>query len=290
LALGEGPTVAVVGTHLSRELRRHPGPTLEEAERQLSGHLSSLNPGAADLILLPESMIPVPLHDPQADALRGVLEVWARFLQATLVVGALDLEEGGAHANAPTNSAVLFSPEGLTPQRYNKVQLVPVMESGIFRRGGSIRPLSWRDVDYGPLICYESLFGGLSRRHRQGGAQVLLNLTSDVWFGDDQGWLRGIFLDQHPAHLALRAVENRVSVARAANGGYSFLLDPRGRRLSPLVPPRGGVSVATLPVYYGTTLFTRYGDLLGPASALILLALLLWSQRPRVGDEGPLSA
>ena len=50
-------------------------------------------------------------------------------------------------------------------------------------------------------------------------AQVLLNLTSDVWFGEARSLLGSFFLHQHPRHLVLRTVELRVPAARAANPG-----------------------------------------------------------------------
>ncbi len=67
-----------------------------------------------------------------------------------------------------------------------------------------------------------------------------------------------------PAHLVLRAVENRVSVARAANGGFSFLLDPRGRVLSEMVPPVGGATDCAGSRLFGPYPFHPDGRLGGP--------------------------
>jgi apolipoprotein N-acyltransferase len=82
-------------------------------------------------------------------------------------------------------------------------------------------------------------------------------------------------------------VENRVGVARAANGGFSFLLDPLGNRISELVPPSGGAALGSVPLVQGTSLFTRTGDLAGPG-ALLALVLLLLSSLP--GIRGATSA
>ena len=287
LPLKAGLRVAVVGTNVPREMRRDPLLSIQEAEAQVGISLGSLEPGGADLVLLPESVIPIPLGDPQAFPFLQALEEWARVLESPLVFGALDLRSGFGGRDSLTNSAFLISPDGIIGSRYDKVHLVPGMELGAYAQGSGADLLRWRELAVGPLICYESLFGGLARRHRRAGAQVLLNLSSDVWFGDPRGWVRGWFLHQHAAHLVLRAVETRVSVARSANGGYSFLVDPLGQIVSEVVRPEGGVEVGTLPVHQGNTLFSKTGDLTGPTALLAVLLLLLWSGRPERRERSP---
>ena len=126
-----------------------------------------------------------------------------------------------------------------------------------------------------PLICYESLFSEAARQGSRAGAQFLVNLSSDVWFGGEGSWLGSRFLGQHPAHLVLRAVETRTSVARAAKGGYTFLLDPSGREISQAVPPGTGSVQGRLPVFRGSTVFFRTGDWVGPISFSISLMALI---------------
>ena len=75
----------------------------------------------------------------------------------------------------------------------------------------------------GVLICYESIFPQLSRRYRRAGADLIVNMTNDAWFG------RAMAPYQHEAHLRLRAIENRVGIVRAANTGISEYVDPLGR-------------------------------------------------------------
>ena len=272
-----------------------------------------------DLVVLPEATLPLPLASPRAAPYREELEAMARDLGAPLLTGALGRKGGeGNPEGSLTNSAYLISPEGVAPGRYDKVHLVPGMErppaflpaslgERLFRgRGGSSSetPPATRDVTreffssgeeagvlrtggwgWAPLICYESLFAELARRQRNRGGQVLVNLTSDVWFGTP-GTLPGApGLRQHAAHMVLRAVETRVPVARAANGGFSFLLDPRGRHLGPEVGPGGGVAVARLPVHPGSTFFAETGDLLGPGAALLCLLGILAGARK--GDSTP---
>jgi apolipoprotein N-acyltransferase len=114
----------------------------------------------------------------------------------------------------------------------------------------------------------------------------LVNLSSDVWFGEGVRGFSAIFLHQHAAHMVMRAVENRMAVARAANGGFSTLLDPSGRAVSGVVPPTGGLAVASVPVMDGLTLFSRTGDLVG-SGATLFCALVLGSLalRPKGGRD-----
>jgi apolipoprotein N-acyltransferase len=191
-----------------------------------------------------------------------------------------------------TNSIYVVTREGIGSYRYDKQRLVPGMERTPFlpagRLGSDRGSLAagpptppWEDgrYAYGPLICYESLFSDLSRAHRRAGADVLINLTSDVWFRGLGGALADYGLSQHAAHMVLRAVENRAAVARAANGGLSFVLSPRGERIGSGLPPEGGLQLADVPVSAASTFFGRHGDLAGPVSAITSLLLLLWGVR-----------
>ena len=185
-----------------------------------------------------------------------------------------------------TNSAFLFSPGRIGVERYDKVRLVPGMEAGSYRTGSGQSTLKAGEWVLGPLLCYESLFGGLARRARGEGAGLLVNLSSDIWFGHEDSLLGALFLHQHPAHLKLRAVENRMPVARAANGGFSFLLDPLGQFLSEPVSPGGGLTQARVSVFLGTTFYSRIGDWVGTGCAILCVLLLL---DPRRRPDGVVS-
>lgn len=344
LELEEGPNVAVVGTHVPRELKSTPGAASREALAQVREHLAPLtgaeglpdsphrtSPGSGDppsaglspvadvdLVVLPEATVPLPLGSGRADLFRDRLTDLARKLNGALIVGALDRkgeeQEGGAAASRPplVNAAFLVTPRGPAAGPYHKMRLVPGMEAlprflpsvlsrglfgpgsrsrlgsvahpptgeadverEFFARGDEARVVRWRGWSYGPLICYESLFGGLARRQTRNGADILVNVTSDVWFGTPGEGLGAPGLRQHASHMVLRAVETRTPVARAANGGFSFILDPLGRTVGPEVGPGGGSVTAAVPLWPGETLFARTGDLVGPAAVLLALGLLL---------------
>lgn len=76
---------------------------------------------------------------------------------------------------------------------------------------------------FGVLICYESIFPSHARAMRRNGADLLLNITNDAWFG------RSVAPWQHEAHMMLRAIETRAGVVRSANTGISTYIDPLGR-------------------------------------------------------------
>src|SRR3989449_8847368 len=94
--------------------------------------------------------------------------------------------------------------------------------SGGFGRGRSLPVYSNTLGRFGVMICYESAFEDLARGYRRRGAEFLVNITNDAWYGRTAGPY------QHAAHLVMRAIETRMGIARAANDGISEFLDPLG--------------------------------------------------------------
>ena len=260
-----------------------------------SGVAADISSAAAtDLVIWPEATILGPV---ETDAvLRGrVVEAAARW-GAPVLFGGIGRGSEGAHAEVPFNSAYLTASDGtLTDFRYDKHHLVPLVERvpfvpvawvasrGVFGQYGQGKawPLGQTrsGVRFGTLICFESAFAGHVRRFRMEGADILVNITNDAWFGREPWYTRTAALWQHPAHLVMRAIENRVGVARAANTGVSLFVDPRGRVYgqTPLFRPE--VREATLYTSDVTTLYTRTGDLVGPLAVALTLMLLVGAGR-----------
>jgi apolipoprotein N-acyltransferase len=190
------------------------------------------------------------------------------------------------------NSAYLVTQGGIVGERYDKrrmvafVERVPFVGGGLEKgRGGPLfRTGLGGDTDrgaaFGVLICYESAFADLTRRYRRDGAEFLVNITNDAWFGREPWYARTTALWQHPAHMTMRAIENRMGVARAANTGISMFIDPVGRveRATPLFVD--GVLVHTVLTTDTLTLFSRWGDWLATL-ATAAAALLLMVARSR---------
>ncbi|NOZ69813.1 MAG: apolipoprotein N-acyltransferase, partial [Deferribacteres bacterium] len=120
----------------------------------------------------------------------------------------------------------------------------------------------------GNLICYEIIFPGLVRKFAERGADVLVTITNDAWFG------RTSAPYQHFAMAVFRAVENRVPVVRAANTGISGFIDSRGRIISKSDIFVEAVLTEDIARGGGKSLYTRYGDLFAYSCVLIAVLLL----------------
>ena len=177
------------------------------------------------------------------------------------------------------NSAVLLSSSGEFDGLYHKSHLVPYGEYvplkkympfisplveavGDFTPGRVEDPLVVNQIRMGVLICYESIFGTIGRDWVRAGANVLVNLTNDAWYGKSsapyQSWAMTVF----------RAVETRRSLVRSANTGISGMVDPTGRVIvssNLFVPWSAAVEV---PLMDTTTFFVRGGWLFGPVCLL----------------------
>ncbi len=191
------------------------------------------------------------------------------------------------------NRAYLLNPQGETIGTYDKAHLVPFGEYvplrhyfpfsmigkmvpmvGDFAEGPVGATVSLPEGAIGPLVCYESIFPYLSRAQVANGARLLVNITNDAWFGKTAA------AAQHLSMAVLRAVENHVCLARAANTGISAFIDGSGHILwqSQLyVPDAHAVELAWLP---GGSLYTRIGDVFAWACIIVCgLALILARRR-----------
>ncbi len=142
------------------------------------------------------------------------------------------------------NSAVLVNSKGEYVDRYDKMHLVPFGEyiplPGVFQFLVKLKiipfdesliagtrltiftvPGQSGDAKFGVLICYEDADADLARRIRLAGADFLVNLSNDAWFGEEE-------LKQHFVAAQYRAIENRMSVLRNGNNGITGIIDPLG--------------------------------------------------------------
>ena len=125
------------------------------------------------------------------------------------------------------------------------------------------------------LICYEAIFPEIARDYVRNGSDLLINLTNDAWFGRSSAPRQ--LLDM----TRMRAIENRIWIARSANTGISALIAPDGQTyketsLFEAVSVAGSVELGSR-----SSLYLRFGDIL-PALCLLLTSgslLLLWYVR-----------
>lgn len=237
----------------------------------------------ARLLVWPETAAPFLF---QEDAVwRGRLLALAAEAKADILFGALAKGEGGGFYNR----AYLIGPDRQVRGLYDKMHLVPFGEYvplqrylpfvrrmahmiGDFSAGQDPRPLlSSTGASVGVMICFESLFPEISGAFAQNGANILANITNDMWFGDTAA------PHQHLTLLTFRAVENRRWIVRAANTGISAFIDPAGRIVAkaPLFEP--AVLVDNVSMLRVDSFYSRYGGLFSHACSLWAAGMVLMS-------------
>jgi apolipoprotein N-acyltransferase len=170
--------------------------------------------------------------------------------------------------------------------RYDKVHLVPfgeyvpfknifsfagglTKEVGDFSRGTSRAPLDAGGTKLGVFICYESIFPDEVRQFANNGAQVLVNISNDGWYGDSGAYA------QHLKQSRMRAVENDRWLLLDTNTGVTAAIDPNGR----IVASAPRKTRTALPVSFAlsnaTTFYTRHGDWFAYLCAIISIVALL---------------
>ncbi len=265
---GSGLKIGLVQGNIAQQMKWNPvyRQAVLERYRQLTLKAAQEQP---DLGVWPEAVPPFYfLHD--EPGARFVVE-GVRQTNIPLLFGSPHLETRGDE-RVLFNSAFYLSREGEVNGRYDKMHLVPFGEFvpwrsllffvdklvvGIsdFGRGEEATVFQLKDFKFGVSICYEITFPDLTRQAVKNGAQFLVNITNDAWFG------RSAASYQHMAMASLRAVENRVPVLRAANTGISGAIDPFGRIQSATDIFKEDVVSATIyPRSKERTYYSEYGD------------------------------
>jgi apolipoprotein N-acyltransferase len=243
-------------------------------------------PGKVDLIVWPESPAPFYTSDP---LFRDPVSQIAREAQSWVVTGAIGSTpamQSGRSASQVFNSAAVISPAGDWTARYDKVHLVPfgeylpfprllafagglTKEVGEFDAGASRAPLDAGNTRLGIFICYESVFPDEVRQFADQGAQVLVNLSNDGWYGDSGAYA------QHLNQTRMRAIENDRWILSATDTGVTASIDPYGRTVARLPRKERGALVAPYALTSVTTFYTRHGDWFACLCAIISAGALL---------------
>jgi len=245
----------------------------------------ALTAGAAErrpaLVVWPETATPF-FFQQQGPLRDDVLELASRS-GTYLLFGSPAVRQDSSGTLQELNRAYLVSPDGWEVASYDKIQLVPFGEyvpyarvlffvNRIVEAIGTIVPglvptvFRLPSARFGVLICYEDVFPALTRRFVAGGADFLVNITNDAWYGPTSA------PHQHLAQATFRAIENRVPLVRAANTGISAVIDPDGRIRwrGPLFETIFHVDEIAWPGV--RTFYTRFGDVFAWACALASLA------------------
>jgi apolipoprotein N-acyltransferase len=248
-----------------------------------------------DLVVWPETATPFFFQEP-GPRREEVLEL-AEQTKSYLLFGSPAFRPGAAGGFDELNRAYLVSPDGFEVGSYDKMQLVPFGEYVPYERvlffvgrvveaigrivpGVATTVFRLPAARVGVLICYEDVFPALTRRFIAGGADVLVNVTNDAWYGPTSA------PRQHLAQATLRAVENRVPLVRAANTGISAIVDPDGRIRwqGPLFETIVHVDEVAWPGV--RTFYTRFGDVFAWTCALVSALAVGWGVLSR-GRRSP---
>jgi len=252
----------------------------------------SLAPSAQkpDLLVWPEAPAPFSFQDSQFAKIASAL---ATKFDHPFLVGSIEWKPPVDPSDVvppatlvPYNSALLFDSQGQRLFVYDKVHLVPFGEYEPFPLIHHVVASVTSDVGgfhkgnkylvgqlpggkaFGVFICYEAIYPGEVRHFAASGAQLLINISNDGWFG------RSAAAEQHLRMVRVRAVENRRWIVRSTNNGFTVSIDPYGRIYQPLLPDvRAAVD---FPYDYRTdrTIYTRFGDWFAWLCVLISVILL----------------
>lgn len=224
----------------------------------------------------------------------------ARILNAPLIIGSIGIEPSNQNANGyyEYDSAALFDATGTSHGHYDKIHLVPWGEYVPFKQFfsfaqkltegvGNMDPGTERSVfttaghTYGTFICYESIFGDEVRHFTLNGAEVLVNISDDGWYGDTGApW-------QHLNMTRMRAIENHRWLLLDTNTGITTAIDPQGRTL--LEAPRHTRGAYAFPFAFteGLTFYARFGDWFAWLCTVVsVAALLIATFRMKAGQRG----
>jgi len=192
-----------------------------------------------DLVIWPETALPYAFHSKHQ--LRQYVLDSIKQMQVGLVMGSPSFVSQDGQLKH-YNSAYIINKQGEIQSRYNKARLVPFSEympypllSDLWKLLGApdekfvpgrVEVHDIHGVSLGIQICYEIIFPAYARTMTHNGANVLINMSNDAWFG------RTACPEQLFSMAVFRAVENKRPLVRAANTGISGMIDPCGRVVS----------------------------------------------------------
>jgi apolipoprotein N-acyltransferase len=271
--------------------------TIKFDEREKPGILEryrSLTAAASgeptDLIIWPETATPEALrYDRETFAIVTNAAIQGK---AALLTGTVDVTPNSDPVEA-FNAAVLVQSDGYIGEIYHKIHLVPFGEyvplrkilpfmkwltpiTDSFERGREFTLFQLRDLQFGTVICFEDTQPNLyrqfvKRRNGTPGADFMVNLTNDGWFGESSE------SEIHLANAVFRAVENSRFLIRCTNNGITCVIDQFGvvrGRVAPFIPTTLRYTM-TVPEHQPETFYTRHGDVfVGACGAVTVLFLL----------------
>jgi len=304
--------ISVVQPNISQDIKwdkRHKD-YINKRFKNLTLELKGENP---DLVIWPESCVQGEIRYDQ-NIYEHVSSI-TRAIDAPILLGSQDIEFGKEWIFY--NSAFLIHPKHKLMGSYKKVHLVPFGEYVPFaERVPFIRKMTpiqidfhegdeytifgipqlykrWKDesgeikshiriIRFATIICFEDIFPGLVREFAAQHIDFIVNITNDAWFKKTSAQM------QHAYLSVFRAVENRTYLIRAANTGYSCVIDPYGRIVKDIRDKNGsslyvpGHFTFPLRSVHKRTVYTQYGNYFPKGCMIItLLGIVIFYVRNR---------
>jgi apolipoprotein N-acyltransferase len=218
------------------------------------------------------------------DSLRHKLSSISKDMSTNLLVGAPHIEFKKTKTEY-YNSAFLFSNTGKIINRYDKIHLVPFGEmlpledifpvvrkllpqAGYYSAGKKLTVFQ-HPARFNVLICFEGIFGNLTRRFVKNGAQFIVNITNDAWSKIPASYY------QHFSMAIFRAIENKTYFLRAGNTGISAVITPYGYIKEILDIGKEGVIISKISPMNKNTFYTKFGDIFAYVCLIISLLVIV---------------
>ncbi len=262
---GRKISVAIVQPNVNPEFK-HPGDR-EKRKKKIEGILSNIH--NVNLVILPETASPCfALYEPKCRKYFQELSMKYGYAILTGTPDAkYDVDKRKFHYY---NTAALFY-QDYPPEKYNKIYLVPFGErlpfdnvikalrhinlgQGSYWPGEKFKVFRINGAKFSTLICFESIFPRLVRRFVKEGAEFLVNITEDSWFGRTSGPF------EHFEMAIMRSIEYRRELVRSANTGVSGVINPFGRVLQRTHIFQENVLYADVPLITANTIYAHIGD------------------------------
>ncbi len=272
----------------------HPQPLDRLVEKSVRA-ARQLSPPRPPLLVWPEDS--APFYFDRDPIFHAALETLAERSGAYVIAGTVTFK--GGRLSKPQNSAVVLSPEGSLLLRYDKIHLVPFGEYvpwwafpgktgkitsqvGNFVPGSRVRVAKTPEGTIGVFICYEAIFPQLVTQFVRAGAQVLVNISDDGWYGNSSAG------DEHFWMARFRAIENHRYLLRDTNDGITAIVDPYGRVVQRIPRRRFGILEGRFRYLTAETFYTKHDDVFTWLAALITLLGVGWTRigrRARTRDD-----
>lgn len=277
---GEAIKVALIQGNIDQSIKWDPA--FRDATITIYERLSrQAAAGGVDLVVWPESASPFFFQEGGTPSSR--ISALASGINAPILFGSPAYDDVNG-VRKLYNSAFLLSAEGKLLGRSDKAHLVPFGEYvpmakalpfvqkmvegvGDFSPGEHLVVLDPGKAKIGVLVCFEGIFPELSRQYAKAGAQVLVNITNDAWYG------RSSAPYQHLSMASFRAVENRLPLIRAANTGITAIIDCNGRIAGETSLFKEAFLVDRVKMGTSGTLYSRFGDVFAVLCILASIAL-----------------